>query len=95
MRRERTPHGRTFFSGRKTDLIFAAIALILVIVMAVFLVRYLNLREQNRTPPEEYGVIRQEFNDVKDQKTALESNVDALTREINELNGKISSLSGN
>jgi hypothetical protein len=95
MRRDHAPREKTYHAGRKTDLVFIAVALVLVAVMAFFLFRYLNLRQQNQTPPEEYGVILQDFNVVKDRKITLESEVDSLTKELNELNGKISSLSGN
>jgi len=94
MRKEHATRGFSF-AGRKTDLIFAIVALVLVVVMAVFLIRYLNLREQNRTPPEEYGIMLRDFDDVKAQKTALEYEIDSLTRELSELNERISSLSGN
>lgn len=95
MRSEHTPRKEKFSASRKTDLIFMAVAVVLVVIMAFFLVRYLNLRQQNQTPPEEYGIVLQDFNEVKDRKIALESDVDSLTKELNELNRKISSLSGN
>ena len=84
-----------FFQKKKIDFIFAGIALFFLILMIVLLVQYSTLRKENLSRPEEYGTVMQDLNDVKTQKSEIESKLDALTREINELNRKIASLSGN
>ncbi len=94
MKREKTVTGSEFLREKKIDLIFAGIALFFLILMIVLLIRYTGLRNQNLSRPEEYGTVMQELNDVKTQKSDLESKVDAILREINELNRKISSLNG-
>ena len=84
-----------FFREKKTDLIFAGIALTFLILTIVLLVQYTGLRKQNESRPEEYGTVMKELNDTKNEKNDLQSKIDALTREINELNQRISSLGGN
>ena len=93
-------HGKTgndmiWNKKKKTDLIFAGIALTFLVLMILLLVQYNKLRSQNQARPEEYGSVMQELNDVKTAKNDLESKIDAALREIGELNKKISSLSGN
>ncbi len=95
MKRGTNRSGSEFLRERKIDLIFAGVALVFLVLMIVLLIRYTGLRNQNQSRPEEYGTVMQELNDVKKQKSELESKIDAIQREINELNQKISSLSGN
>lgn len=85
---------RSLFSKHKSDLFFAALALILVAVMTVFLFRYLNLNNQSKTHPEEYASIAQDLNDAKTKKNELESSVKSANRELEELNKQLSALSG-
>ena len=82
------------FAEKKSDLIFAGIALILIAVMMIFLFRYFDLREQNQAQPEEYGAILQDLNDVKEEKNRLESEIDAVTRDLTEISKQITALSG-
>ena len=95
MKRSLNSDKATFLRKKRTDLIFAGIALFFLILMIVLLVRYTGLRKQNASRPEAYGSVMEQLNDVKTEKSELESKVDAINREINELNKKISSLSGN
>ena len=94
MRREKPKAKRFSFAEHKTDLIFAAIALILVIIMTILLFQYLGLREQNQTPPEEYGEILQNLNDIKAEKSALESEIENATKQLEDLNKQIADLQG-
>ncbi len=95
MKRGKNTTKNEFLREKKIDLIFAGIALFFLILMIVLLIRYTGLRNQNKSRPEEYGTVMQELNDVKTQKSDLESKIDTILREINELNQQISSLSGN
>ena len=95
MKENKRTETRSIFSGHKSDLIFAALALILVTIMALFLFRYLSLSNQSKTHPEEYGIITQDLNEAKTKKNELESNVKAVNRELDELNKQLSALSGN
>ncbi|MBQ1271894.1 MAG: hypothetical protein IIY12_00135 [Clostridia bacterium] len=95
MKHNQNRSAATFLRKKRTDLIFAGVALFFLILMIVLLVRYSGLRKQNASRPEEYGTVMEQLNEVKTEKSELESKVDALNREINELNKKISSLSGN
>lgn len=95
MKRAKEKKSSEFFKEKKVDLIFSGIALVFLIAMIALLIRYTGLRKQNQARPAEYGNVMGELNDIKTQKTELESKIDAITREINELNKKISALSGN
>ena len=94
MRRDKKQSAKFSFAEKKSDLIFAAIALVLITVMVFFLFRYFDLREQNQAQPEEYGAILQDLNEVKEQKNRLESEIAAVTGELEDLNKQISALSG-
>lgn len=94
MKRNKRGTSHVSFAERKSDLIFAGIALLLIIIMTVLLFRYLDLRAENRTPPEEYGIAVKELGDVKDQKSKLETEIDEAVRELEELNKKIAALRG-
>ena len=95
MKENNRPDARSFFTKHKSDLFFAALALILVTVMTVFLFRYLSLSNQSKTHPEVYGTLAQDLNDAKMKKNELESNVKSVNRELEELNKQLSALSGN
>lgn len=94
MRREKPKASRFSFAEHKTDLIFAAVALILVLIMTILLFQYLGLREQNQTPPEEYGIILQELSDIKAEKSNVESEIDQAIKELEDLNKEIADLQG-
>ena len=85
---------RSPFSRHKSDILFAALALIMVAVMTIFLFRYLSLNNQSKTHPEEYGMIQQDLNEVKNRKNELESNIKAINRELQEMNKQLTALSG-
>lgn len=88
-------NSNVFLKEKKVDLVFSGVALILIITMVVFLVHYASLRRQNQAKPEEYGTAMQELNDAKNEKNELESKIDVILQQIQELNRKISSLGGN
>ena len=94
MKENNRPDARSLFSRHRSDLIFAALALILVAVMTVFLFRYLSLSSQSKTHPEEYASIAQDLNEAKTRKNELESSVKSANRELEELNKQLSALSG-
>ncbi len=95
MKRKKSKFGRAFLREKRIDLIFAGIAFVFLFLTIILLVRYTGLRNQNQARPEEYGMVMQELNDVKTEKSSLESKIDTIKREIDELNRKISSLGGN
>ena len=94
MKRNTTHSGRNFWKEHRTDTIFAAVAAAFLVLMISLLIYYTGLRNQNQAKPEEYGIAMQEMNDIKMKKNELESKISAITREIEELNKKISALGG-
>ena len=94
MKRSKPHESRVSFAERKSDFIFAGIALALVIIMTVLLFRYMSLRKENETLPEEYGAIVRDLSEAKEQKTKVESEIENAKRELEELNQKIAALRG-
>ncbi len=95
MTHKKTPEKGTFSKRKGVDFIFAGIALAFLVLMIVLLVIYTGLRNQNQARPEEYGIAMQDLNDSKIQKNDLESQLDAVRREIDELQKQINALRGN
>ena len=53
---------------------------------------YNQLREVNEARPVEYQQIMDEFTDVKNRKNTLESRIETIRQEIEDMNKKISQL---
>ncbi len=94
MKKKKKPSA-AFLKEKRTDLIFAGVALLFLVLMISLLIRYVGLRNENLARPEAYGSVMQELNDVKSEKNDLESRLESLRKEIEELNRKISALGGN
>ena len=95
MTKEKNGRPGSFIREKKNDLIFAAIALVLIVVTVFLTVQYHSLKKERQNRPEEYGAALQEFNNVRNQKNELETAVDNAERELTEWNKKIAALSGN
>ncbi len=95
MNHKKAPEKNAFTKRKGVDLIFAGVALLFLILMIVLLVIYTGLHNQNQARPEEYGIAMQDLNESKIQKNDLESKLDAVKREIDDLQKQIHALRGN
>ena len=92
--RQKNKEKSLFRKEKRIDLIFCAIALIFLIVMILLLGKYNDLKTQNESVTDGYSAVTQTLIDTREEKTALEIQVEAITRELNELKSKIDALSG-
>ena len=94
MRQERETQTRAFSKERKVDLLFAAGALVLAVVMIIVLVRWSGLRKQKNGMTEKYGSITEELVGAKQERTELEKEIEQARQELDELNRQIAALGG-
>ena len=90
--KERTREQKRFRKEKIVDLIFVLIAVVFLAVMIFLLSEYNQLREGNEARPAEYQQIMDEFTDVKNRKNTLESRIENIRQEIEDMNKKISQL---
>lgn len=90
--KERTREQKRFRKEKIVDLIFVLIAVVFLAVMIFLLTEYNQLRKVNEARPVEYQQIMDEFTDVKNRKNTLESRIETIRQEIEDMNKKISQL---
>ena len=80
---------------KRGDLIFAAIALIMIVIMIAVLIKYTGLRKEKEEMTAGYASVTEELITARQERSELESEIERIKQELNDLNKQISALGGN
>jgi hypothetical protein len=94
--RSRSNHGYRSISEIRakkiTDIIFALIATVAIIVQLFLLFKYFNIRDEKKYITDKYQIAKQTMNTTKDQKLEKQRIYDTLNMEIESLESELERL---
>ena len=79
---------------KRIDLIFAAVALVAIVVMLALVFRYAGLRSEKNEMTDGYASVTEELIKARQERSDLESEIEKLTQELNELSKELAALGG-